>query len=84
MSASDSDRRIVDALLLDAVEGLDEVASCLTLVYAELTHHQCPLASAPLVLDLIEKLGWWSGRMEGAVSPATKDALSRLAPSDET
>lgn len=83
MGASNADRLVTDALLLDAVEGLDAMASSLTLVYADLRHHTCPLASTAIVLELLEHVGWWSGRLDGAVSTATRDALSRLRPSDE-
>lgn len=83
MGTPDVDRLVTDALLLDAVEGLEGVASCLMLVYDELRGQQVPLASTAIVLQLLEELGWWSGRLEAAVSPSTQGSLDRIAASDE-
>lgn len=83
MGTPDVDRLINDALLLDAVEGLEGVASCLMLVYDELCGQPGPLASTAIVLQLLEELGWWSGRLEAAVSSSTQDSLGRIASSDE-
>lgn len=82
MGMADVDRLVIDALLLDAVEGIEGLASCLTLVYTELHALTTPLASTTLVLEVIEDLGWWCGRLEAAVSPDTQNALAGIKSSD--
>ncbi len=76
------DRLVTDALLLDAVEGLDSIASRLADLYDDLGHCRDQVAAAEALGGVLADLGWWSGRLQGAVSVETASAVDGLA-SDE-
>ncbi|HUR77045.1 MAG TPA: hypothetical protein VMZ22_03780 [Acidimicrobiales bacterium] len=69
---------LTDALLLDAIEGLDSIASRLVEMYDQWRSTPQHGAEAALLAGVLTDLGWWSGRFEGAVSPATAADLDRL------
>lgn len=77
-----ADRLVTDALLLDAADGLDAVASRLADLYRGGRRRN----SAALLEDLsriLSDLGWWSGRLLGAVSDETAAVVDRLASEDD-
>lgn len=76
------DSLVTDALLLDAVEGLDTIASRLAEVYDRLRGCRDGAAVAERLGGILADLGWWSGRLQGAVSTETAATVDRLA-SDE-
>lgn len=82
MDAVTIDRMITDALLLDAIEGLDTIAFRLADLYDSLGRLPAETGVAESVGEILSDLGWWSGRLQGAVSTETVAALERLA-SDE-
>ncbi|MEY2472973.1 MAG: hypothetical protein QOK28_2302 [Actinomycetota bacterium] len=69
---------LVDALLLDAVEGLDSIASRLIELYEGRNAASPESDEVALLGTVLTDLGWWRGRFQGAVSPATADELDRL------
>lgn len=76
------DRLVTDALLLDAVGGLDSIAARLADVYDSLGSCRDEVTVAESLGRILGELGWWSGRLQGAVSTETAAAVERLA-SDE-
>ncbi|MGI8685706.1 MAG: hypothetical protein ACR2MO_11590 [Acidimicrobiales bacterium] len=76
------DRLVTDALLLDAVEGLDSIASRLACLYDDLGRCRDQVGIAANLPGILADLGWWSGRLQGAVSAETASAVDGLA-SDE-
>lgn len=73
------DRLVTDALLLDAVEGLDSIGSRLAKVYDGLGGRPNEDAVVDRLGGILADLGWWSGRLHGAVSVETAAAVERLA-----
>lgn len=82
MGSNDIDRNVTDALLLDAIDGLEVIVSGLTVVYEELCAQRRSLASTRIVWDLFHHLGFWEGRLEGGLSVETEEALARFRASD--
>ena len=76
------DRLVTDALLLDAVEGLESVASRLASLHDNLGRCRNQVGIAEALGGVLADLGWWSGRLQGAVSAETASAVYGLA-SDE-
>jgi hypothetical protein len=77
------DRLVTDAVLLDAVEGLDSIASRLADAYDRVAGG--PKNEAEVANDLagvLADLGWWCGRLQGAVSAETAAAVEQLASDD--
>lgn len=76
------DRLVTDALLLDAVDGLDSVAGRLADIYDSVSGCWDKAVMAESLGGILAELGWWSGRLKGAVSTETAAVVERLA-SDE-
>ncbi|MGH9157668.1 MAG: hypothetical protein ACRD1K_17945 [Acidimicrobiales bacterium] len=82
MDRTTLDRLLTDALLLDAVEGLDSVADRLVPLYDSFRLRRGGQATADVLGGILTDVAWWSGRLAGAVSAETAAAMDRLA-SDE-
>lgn len=76
------DRLVTDAMLLDAVEGLDSIASRLADAYDRVAGGPDGAGVVDDLAAALAGLGWWCGRLQGAVSAETAAAVERLA-SDE-
>jgi hypothetical protein len=70
---------LTDALLLDAVDGLESIARRLIELYDRWNQSPAHAEDASLVGEVLADIGWWSGRFQGAVSTATAGALDGLA-----
>lgn len=68
MDAVTLDRVLTDLLLIDASDGLDEVAKQLGSLHQSWTEGGADGASVDWLGDLIASLSWWSGRLLGGVS----------------
>lgn len=69
---------LTDALLLDAIEGLDSIAGRLIELYDDWNATSPHSDEVVLLAGVLTDLGWWCGRFEGAVSPETVRELDRL------
>jgi hypothetical protein len=69
---------LTDALLLDAVEGVDAIACRLVDLYDRWNAGVRDDDDVSLLAQVLTDLGWWSGRLQGAISSATSDELDRL------
>lgn len=82
MDATAVDRLVTDALLLDAAAGLDSIAARLVDLYDGGGRGR---DAASLTEDLgavLSELGWWSGRLLGAVSTETAAVVECFASDD--
>ena len=68
MDAATLDRYLTDSLLIEASDGLNEVASQLTRLHQSWTRAGAPVATLDWVAGLIANLNWWSGRLLGGLS----------------
>lgn len=77
------DRLVTDAVLLDAIEGLDSIASRLADAYDRARSGPDRAGVTDDLAAALAALGWWCGRLQGAISAETAAAVERLA-SDDT
>lgn len=75
-------RLVTDAVLLDAVEGLDSIASRLADAYDRVAGGPNEAEVADDLATALTGLGWWCGRLQGAVSAETAAAVEHLASDD--
>lgn len=69
---------LTDSLLLDAVEGIDSVASRLAQLYDRWNTSPGHDDDVAVLGHALADLGWWSGRLQGAVTTDTTGAIDRL------
>ena len=69
---------LTDALLLDALDGIDSIADRLVELYDRWNATAGHSHDVALLASVLTDLGWWSGRFQGAISADTKDALDGL------
>jgi hypothetical protein len=69
---------LTDALLLDAVDGIDSIAARLIDLYDRWNGDPDHDDDVALLAQVLTDLGWWSGRFQCAVSTDTTVALDRL------
>lgn len=78
MDAVELDRVLAAGLLVDASEGLTVVASELALLYdVWVVRGDCPDGVVWLG-RILERLGWWAGRLDGAADPSSAAGFPRL------
>lgn len=70
---------LTDALLIDAAEGLDAIAAQLVEVYDRWSAMSATPEDAAVLAAVLTDLGWWSGRLQGAISAQTIEALERVS-----
>lgn len=73
-----TDRFVTDAVLLDAVEGLDSIAARLVDAYDRVVSRPDGAGVGENLAVALAELGWWCGRLEGAVTSETAAAVARL------
>ena len=78
MADRNTDLLLTDALLLDAVDGLDSIAGRLAELYDRMNASSANDGDVVLLATVLTDLGWWSGRFEGAISTQTMHALTGL------
>jgi len=73
---------LTNALLLDALDGIGSIASRLADLYdrwkVASDHNEDVLLLATVLTDL----GWWSGGLQGAISPETATGLNEVVSGD--
>lgn len=82
MDATAVERLVTDALLLDAVEGLDSIAARLVGLYDGGGRGRDSACFTEELGVVLSELGWWSGRLLGAVSTETAAVVDCLASDD--
>lgn len=70
---------LTDALLLDAIEGLESIASRLIELHDNRVATSPDSVEVASLARVLTDLGWWSGRLAGAVSPETTRRLEGLS-----
>lgn len=69
---------LTDALLLDALDGIESIASRLIELFDRWGAVGGHSEDAAVVATVLTDLGWWSGRLHGAISPETVNGLSEV------